>query len=178
MRGTDRDNVAEFAAEAEIFETWARDATDEGEWAAREALLRITRLYVAALWLPPAWNDELSADAEPERVTHDEWSTIFGRSSRLPFNSYSMVFEPLDVPASEEPVVGNIADDIADIYRDIVSGLRAFRIGKRAEAIWEWGFGFHSHWGRHAVCAIGALHAWLAENAFDRLSSASHDSSH
>jgi len=165
------DSVANFAAEAERFESWARDATDEGEWAAREALLRITHLYVAALQLPPAWSDELSEAAEPERVNHDEWQTIFSRCSRLPFDSYTVVFYPLEVPASEEPVVGSVADDIADIYRDVFSGLRAYRSGRRAEAIWEWGFGFREHWGRHATDAIGALHAWLAENALDRLSS-------
>lgn len=165
------DSVVNFAAEAERFETWARDATDEGEWAAREALLRIAHLYLAALRLPPAWSDKLSADAEPQRVGNDEWRTIFSRCSRLPFDSYSTVFEPLEVPPSEEPVVGSIADDVADIYRDVVSGLRAYRGGQQPEAIWEWGFSFRNHWGRHATDAIGALHAWLAENAFDRLSS-------
>jgi hypothetical protein len=165
------ESVGNFAAEAERFETWARDATDEGEWAAREALLRIAHLYLAALQLPPAWSDELSDDAEPERLSHDEWCTIFAKCSRLPFDGYSIVFEPLEVPPSDEPVVSSIADDIADIYRDVVSGLRAYRRGQRPEAIWEWGFGFRNHRGRHATCAIGALHAWLAENAFDRLSS-------
>ena len=70
----------------------------------------------------------------------------------------------------EKAVVGSLADDIADIYRDVVSGLRAFQSGLRAEAIWEWGFNFRDHWGRHATEAIKALHAWLAENAADRLS--------
>ena len=44
------ENVTKFAAEAERFESWAHDATDEGEWAAvNEALLRIASLYLAAL---------------------------------------------------------------------------------------------------------------------------------
>jgi hypothetical protein len=144
------ENVTKFVAEAERFESWARDATDEGKSAVCEALLRITCLYLAALHLPPAWSDELSEDAEPERVSNDELSAIYSRCSRLPFDSPT------------------IANDISEIYGDVVSGLRAYRSGHRAEAIWEWGFGFLFHWGRHATDTIGALHAWLAEHAFDR----------
>jgi len=43
--------------------------------------------------------------------------------------------------------------------------------GRRAAAVWEWGFGFRHHWGEHATGAIRVLHAWLAANAFDRLAS-------
>ena len=42
----DNDPVELFAAESALFEAWAREAADEGEWAAREALIRITRLYL------------------------------------------------------------------------------------------------------------------------------------
>jgi hypothetical protein len=144
------ENVTKFVAEAERFESWARDTADEGEWAAREALLRIVCLYLAALHLPPPWSDELSEDAEPKRVSNDELRTIIARCSRLPFDS---------------PIIAN---DISEIYGDVVSGLRAYRSGHTAEAIWEWGFQFRFHWGRHATDTIGALHAWLADHAFDR----------
>jgi hypothetical protein len=165
----ENDPVEQFAAEAALFEAWARDAADEGDWAAREALIRITRLYLAALQLPQAWNGDLSDEAEPDRVNEEEWRAIYEHSARLPLGLYSVIYDPSVIPP-EEPVVGSIADDIADIYREVVSGLRALRAGLRAEAIWTWGFGLRTHWGQHATGAIRTLHCWLAENAADRLS--------
>jgi hypothetical protein len=162
------DAIDQFAAEAALFEAWARGGTDEGEGAAQEALIRIVRLYESALHLPDPWNDTLSADPEPDRVTADERGAVAHHSARLPFNWYGEVFDPTIVPP-EEPVVGSIVDDIADIYRDVVSGRRAHQRGLRAQAVWEWGFGFRTHWGEHATGAIRALHAWLAENAMDKL---------
>jgi len=165
----DNDPVDQFATETALFEAWAREAADEGESAAREALIRITHLYLSALHLPQAWSDELSDEAEPDRVSEEERRIIYERCARLPLNHYGEVFNSSVVPP-EEPVVGSIADDIADIYREVVSGLRAFQEGLRAEAVWIWGFGFRSHWGEHATGAIRALHCWLAGNAMDRLS--------
>lgn len=162
------DAVEQFAAEATAFQRWALHGTDRGELAAREALVRITRLYLAALHLPPAWSEEVADQADAERVGAEEWGAVFAAAGRLPAESYGAVFDPLLVPP-EEPVVGSLSDDIADIYRDVVSGLREYEAGRRASAIWEWGFGLRHHWGDHATGAIRALHAWLAENAFDRL---------
>ena len=31
------------------------------------------------------------------------------------------------------------------------------------DVVWEWRFGFYSHWGRHATEALRALHARLAD---------------
>jgi hypothetical protein len=161
--------VERFAAEAVAFRAWAAHGTDTGEYAARNALLRITRLYLAALELPPAWSEELADEPDAEQVGDAEWGAVFAASGRLPLNYYAEVFDPLPFPAEEPPVVGSLSDDIADIYRDVVSGLWAYEVGRRAAAVWEWGFGFRHHWGEHATGAIRALHAWLAANAFDRL---------
>jgi hypothetical protein len=78
------------------------------------------------------------------------------------------VFDPLSVPP-DEPVVGSLSDDLCDVYREVVSGLREYEAGRRAQAVWEWGFGLRHHWGKHATGAIRALHRWLAANASDRL---------
>jgi hypothetical protein len=138
-----RDPCDRFAEEAALFELWARSRGAGGEAAAREGLLRITRLYLAALDLPRA---EGSGDY------------------------YGQVSNPLAVPP-EEPGIGSVADDIADIYRDIVTGLREYRAGRTMAALWEWEFGFRQHWGDHATGAIRALHAWLAEHAPEHLGS-------
>jgi hypothetical protein len=165
------DTVERFAAEAIRFQQWVRQGTDQGEVAAREALLRITHLYVAALELPPARNDEPADPSGAERVGDLERQEVLNSCRRLPFDYYGEVFNPLPVPP-EEPVAGSLADDIADIYGDAIRGLRAHQAGRRTQAIWEWGFGLQSHWGEHATGAIRALHCWLAANAPDRLAAA------
>jgi hypothetical protein len=75
----------------------------------------------------------------------------------------------MPVPA-DKPVTASLADDIADIYRDVVSGLRHYRAGHRDEAVWQWTFTLQSHWGGHITGAIRALHCWLAANDLSRLS--------
>jgi Domain of unknown function (DUF5063) len=162
------DAVERFAAEAVAFHEWAITGTDSGADAARNGLVGITRLYLAALELPPPWAEELADQPDAMRVGVEEWRVVHSASARLPLSYYGEVFDPLPFP-SEEPVIGDLADDIADIYRDVVSGLREYQAGRRAQAVWEWGFGFRHHWGEHATGAIRALHCLLASNAFDRL---------
>jgi hypothetical protein len=45
-----------------------RGGTDRAEWAARAALVRLTRLYLAALELPPASGVERADPPDAERV--------------------------------------------------------------------------------------------------------------
>jgi hypothetical protein len=158
------DPVERFAEEAALFQHWALHGRDTGESAAREALIRITRLYLAALELPPASSVELADQSNAPRVGRDEHEAVFAAAARLPLQFYAEVFDPLPIPA-QEPVLGHLADDIADIYGHVVEGLLAYRADDRARAVWEWGFGLQHHWGEHATGAIRALHSWLAANA-------------
>ena len=162
------DSVDQFAAEARRFREWALNAPDQAEWAARGALVRLTNLYAAALELPPAWNEELADQPDAKSVGEDECRAVTVACRRLPFDLYGEVFDTLPVPP-EQPVVGSLTDDITDIYRDVITGLREYESGRRAQAVWEWGFGLRQHWGEHATGAIRALHCWLASNAMDRL---------
>jgi len=162
------DSVDPFAAEAWRFREWALNGSDQAEWAARGALIRLTNLYAAALELPPAWNEELADQPIAKSVGEDECLEVTVACRRLPFDLYGEVFNTLPVPP-EQPVVGSLTDDITDIYRDVITGLREYESGRRAQAVWEWGSGLRQHWGGHATGAIRALHCWLASNAVERL---------
>ncbi|MFE7505205.1 DUF5063 domain-containing protein [Promicromonospora sp. NPDC057488] len=49
---------------------------------------------------------------------------------------------------------------MADIWRDLRSGLDWLDSGADpADVLWDWRFGFETHWGRHATHALHALHA-------------------
>ena len=72
------------------------------------------------------------------------------------------MFDPYD-PDGSAPVMASLSDDIADIYRDLQGGLVAFRAGEIDDAVWEWRFGFDTHWGRHAAHGLFALHALITD---------------
>src|SRR5258708_38951222 len=112
------DSVKQFSVEATRFRDWALTGTDTGPEAAREALVLITSLYLAALALPKPWSEDLEAGSKTKRADSDAQKFVYPLMiGRLPFYQYSEVFNPLsDTPA--EPVVGNLADNIADIFRD------------------------------------------------------------
>jgi len=66
---------------------------------------------------------------------------------------------------AQEGVMLPVSDDLADIWRDLKQGLLALEAGALADdVLWEWRFGFYTHWGRHATEALRALHARLADS--------------
>jgi len=159
--------VQAFAAEARRYCTWAV-SIEQGDQGAANALRRIVALYEAALRLPEP-SVKGTQDDRPAFVSREEREAVRVACARLPLQYYSELFDPLPVPADEEPVVGDIADDIADIFSDVLGGLRCFDRERVPDAVWEWAFGFQIHWGKHASSAIRALHAYLAENCRERL---------
>jgi hypothetical protein len=162
------DAIEQFAEEAARFERWLITGQDRDADAAREALVRLVSLYRAAIDLPTEWSDELDGAKEIKRVDNAAWQVAYRAALRIPLDLYGEVFNPVETP-HHEGVTASLADDLADIYWDVVTGLRAYERGERAQAIWEWSFNLHSHWGAHATGAIRALHWWLVENAPDRL---------
>ena len=163
------DSIEKFADEAAAFERWLLSGTDREADAARACLIRLLELYRAGIALPPESSDELGDGDDIERVGDAEWDVAYKASARLPLDYYAEVFDPTEVPG-EAPVVGSLSDDLADIYRDVVTGLRAYHSGDRAGAVWAWSFCLHAHWGAHATGAMRALHWWLRNNAPKHLS--------
>lgn len=57
---------------------------------------------------------------------------------------------------------GSLADDIADIYGDLMVGIQALDAGiGMNNVVWAWRFSFDSHWGSHLLDASRALHHLL-----------------
>jgi hypothetical protein len=81
----------------------------------------------------------------------------------LPFQYYWELFHSV-TKEPEEPVCGDLVDDLLDIYKDVKEGLLAFESGERVLAAWHWRNTFGFHWGRHATSAIKALHDFEPPN--------------
>ncbi len=158
-----------FAEEAHRFEKWILEGSSLGGLAAREAVIHLMRLYLAALELPPPWSDELEPAPEAVGIGDEgRHRAAIAIGNRFPFDLYGTVFDPLIVPPGES-TLGSLTDDLLDIYRDVATGLREYQAERRAQAIWEWGFNFRHHWGYHVTGAIGALHKWLASEAPEQM---------
>lgn len=146
--------VARFEELAESFVAFVDDASHlPADRFVGELERHLLDLYRAALDL--ALPEDAEDAAPPSAVTNDEAAALQRRlSDQLgDFDVYRLVFDPYELDAP--PVAGSLADDVADIYRDLKSGLAATN---DAEATWQWRFGFDTHWGRHAAHALYALY--------------------
>lgn len=78
-------------------------------------------------------------------------------------DTYSFVFDPY-VP---EVVESQLSDDLAAIATDLENGLRHYRAGDFAEALWWWQFSYVSSWGNLAGAALNALLSVVAHDRLD-----------
>lgn len=109
--------------------------------------ITISELYTKALALP---------EVEPE---YDGSMDVDFFMPHVDLREQSVYWELFDPYQLEEPLSGNLTDDILDIYSDIKRGLVLYEQGEHVEAVWEWRYHFEIHWGNHAASAIRALHA-------------------
>ncbi|AVP99241.1 hypothetical protein C7S18_19650 [Ahniella affigens] len=153
--------IDQFESEARRYCHWANGA-DGTDMSVYSALVRVSALYHAALLLQltaePLHNEQHDDDATLA-LEDAEMASVVARTRLLPIGYYGIVFDPLEVPP-EQPVIGDVCDDLQDIYRDVADGLRHYDHGRIAAAFWEWTFSFRTHWGDHATGALRALHAY------------------
>jgi len=98
------------------------------------------------------------------RQRHQQWEHLYNllKEKLGDWNLYWQVFDPTK---DKEAIYGSLADDIADIYGDLKKGhdLKEKHQAMPENAIWMWRFSFHSHWGKHAIEALGVIHCRLED---------------
>ena len=136
----------------------------------REAETRLLALYTAALALPDP--EPPSDDLVSESIAHEDWLVVFRRlqSALGPYDFYREIFDPAamgdpggSIDTGDEPVVSSLADDLADIWRDLRAGLNIWdgaSDAARSNLVAEWRESFASHWGQHLVDGLRAIHWW------------------
>ena len=78
-------------------------------------------------------------------------------------DTYTYNFDPY-VP---EIVQAQLSDDLTSIATDLANGLRHFRAGDVAEALWWWQFSYVATWGSNASAALRALQSVVAHDRLD-----------
>jgi hypothetical protein len=151
--------ISIFANLVREFCDWAEGQPKSEEEEVHIAINLLASLYSGALSLP---NHDAGEDIEEEAVSDGQWKVIYRRFGALPFNYYLEFFSPAKLD-DDEHVTGDLADDLADIYRDLKEGLSLYDLGHRKEAVWDWKSNFYMHWGRHASSALHALHCYAQD---------------
>ena len=165
----DRRRIDEFIAAATAFREVCESA---GKGKHKETLRRLAsslpRLQAAAAELP---------DVEPA-LEHPVFSAEERRGEGVP-EGLARLIAGIDwsvvQPGLAENVDGGesfaaapafIADGLYDIYRDVKEGFDIVEAGfPENEAVWEWRFGFWTHWGFHAAEVQRVLHYYVAVQA-------------
>lgn len=79
----------------------------------------------------------------------------------LPLGYYWSVAYGEDPAVDDSPTMGDVFNDLVDIWLDLKCALLAWDDGHYEEAAWEWRFSLNHHWGIHAVDALRQLHGWI-----------------
>ncbi len=66
-----------------------------------------------------------------------------------------------------EIVEGLLSDDLTSIANDLANGLRHFRAGDVAEALWWWQYSYVANWGNLASAVLRALQSIVAHDRLD-----------
>ena len=152
LLGDEAPPVVGFVDAARRYCAWARSGDVDGG----EVERLLAELVFEIQRVPNVEGDD--GDGHPE-VPHPEWAAVFRRMQAIRPRTYSLVFDPHAAP-EEDPILHSLADDLADVYRDLQLGNLLWEDGRQAEAAWQWRFHWSSHWGRHATGALYALHTY------------------
>ena len=120
----------------------------------REAGIPLADLYAAGLNLPNVSPTE--DNIEIETIDMDQWWSVFNSIDRLTGSEdpYRLVFHPDE---DTEIIEGPLADDLADIYHDVLPATEWTDDAHLDDLLWQLRFSFQSHWGRHALEAMKVL---------------------
>jgi hypothetical protein len=127
----------------------------------------LPRLINEAILLPiiestdedDATEEEQLASCARVRMTDEQWGQLYGllKEKLGDWDLYWQVFDPT---TDKEASCGSLADDIADIYRDLKEGLvlSERNLVQPEDVIWNWRILYYSHWGKHAIDALLTIH--------------------
>jgi len=158
-------DVANFQMAAATFCRLLESTPSDKDTWAEQVLAVLSRLYACAHDLKPVDLDDAPDVPDSLDVTDAQWRDVIrvvdaALGKQRMYWSYFDPSEPME--SHQETVCGDLADDLADIYRDIKPGLRAWESGEDAylpSIVFSWKEPlFASHWGVHAVSAMRALH--------------------
>ena len=129
-------------------------------------LLEVAQVMLAGAQLGASTDVIPPGNAEPDVGADPDLDVLRTRlAARLAdCDEYAEVFDPYQ---DASPTGFRLSDDLTAVAADLVHGLRHYRAGRPAEALWWWQYSFVNHWGTHGGAALRALHAVVAHARLD-----------
>ncbi|MCL2542119.1 MAG: DUF5063 domain-containing protein [Nocardioidaceae bacterium] len=128
-------------------------------------LLQISQVSLAGARLGAVTDfeprEEFQPDVGPDSDLDDQRMRLADLLGNV--DTYSFVFDPYD----PEIVESQLSDDITSIAADLDNGLRHYRNGDVAEALWWWQFSYVNNWGNLAGAVLNALLMVVAHDRLD-----------
>ena len=157
----------EIAGSVESFVDGVRVIAEQaqGSQAVSLLLLQISQISLAGAQLGATSDFEPREEFQPDVGPESDLDDLRMRLAELLGNvdTYSFVFDPYD----PEIVESQLSDDITSVVADLDNGLRHYRRGDVAEALWWWQYSYVNNWGNLAGAALNALLMVVAHDRLD-----------
>lgn len=115
----------------------------------------------------PVAGSSTAATAGNSRMGYQQWSALYDQLKEK-LGDWDLYWEVFDPTKDNEAIHGTLADDIADIYRDLKEGLilNQDHQDTAENIVWEWRFSFYCNWGKHAIDALRTIHFRIEDTPY------------
>jgi len=130
----------------------------------QQAYILLLQLCLHASQLPAIQRSESFKGDMTREQRHKQWNELFKSlgAKLAKYDYYLEIFDPYD--SDKEAGNGSLADDLAEIYSDLVPGLEVWEkadANRRRDIVWDWCYAYDHHWGEHATNAIRPIYFLL-----------------
>jgi hypothetical protein len=128
-------------------------------------LLEVSQILLAGARLGAQSDFGLEEEFQPDVGPDPDLDAMRERLAALldGVDAYVYNFDPYD----PELVGAKLSDELTSIATALANGLRHFRAGNVAEALWWWQFSYVAHWGNEASGALRALQSIVSHDRLD-----------
>jgi hypothetical protein len=128
-------------------------------------LLEVSQVLLAGARLGAQSDFGLEEEFQPDVGPDPDLDAMRERLAALldGVDAYVYNFDPYD----PELVGAKLSDELTSIATALANGLRHFRAGNVAEALWWWQFSYVASWGNEASGALRALQSIVSHDRLD-----------
>jgi Domain of unknown function (DUF5063) len=152
-------------AESYLVALQAISREEAGSSAVPLLLLEVSQILLAGARLGAQSDFGVEEEFQPDVGPDPDLDAMRERLAALldGVDAYVYNFDPYD----PELVGAKLSDELTSIATALANGLRHFRAGNVAEALWWWQFSYVAHWGNEASGALRALQSIVSHDRLD-----------